>query len=211
MTRPERDMVPTRKAANRAPRVAGQLRLTSPGRAYPHSTWRVVLSEPHLALVIAELLGNQVQSPRGEEGVEFVIDATEIELLLDGAEAVQVSWYHGTRRCGSVASSNPACTCPAGFAARKQAARSGRGCIPRVTVLGRLARAPQLGIFEFVSGNWRFAEEAAVVVATLRQRRRPAHAVLQLAQSDHTLPSGRRVLDTRASLMLCQARAHGTP
>jgi hypothetical protein len=77
--------------------------------------------------------------------------------------------------------------------------------------MGRLAHAPHLGIFEFVSGNWRFAEEATVVAAALRQRRGPARAALGLARSDHTLPSGRRVLDTGASLTLRPAPGRRTP
>jgi hypothetical protein len=209
MTRRERHTAPKSKATADND-VIGQFRLATPQRAHPHSTWRVVLSEPQLAPVIAGLLGSRDQSPRGDGTAELVTDATEIELLLASADAIRISWCHGTRRCDGVASADPACTCPSGFAARKQVARSGRGCIPRVKVLGRLADAPHLGVFEFVSGNWRFAEEAATIAAALRQRHSRAHAALGLARSDHTLPSGRRVLDTRASLTLRRAQARRT-
>ncbi len=211
MTRRERHPAPKGRTATSEPRVVGQLRIATPQRAYPHSMWRVALSEPQLARVSAGLLGSRGQPPRGDGTAEFATDATEIELVLASAEAIRVSWYHGTRLCDGAASADRACTCPADFAARKQAARSGRGCVPRVQVFGRLAHAPHLGIFEFVSGNWRFAEEAAAVAAALRQRCGPAHAVLGLARSDHTLPSGQRVLDTRASLTLRRAPARATP
>jgi hypothetical protein len=207
----ERHTVPMSTAAESESRVVGRLRLASPQRDYPHSTWRIVLSDPHVAPVVAGLLGSRARPRRGDGIADLVTDTVEIELLLASADAIRISWHHGMRRCDGVASADPACTCPAGFAARKRTAWSGRGCVPRVQVLGRLACAPHLGIFEFVSGNWRFAEEAAVVTAALRQRRAPAHAVLGLARSDHTLPSGRRVLDTRASLTLRRLRARKAP
>jgi hypothetical protein len=207
----ERHSVLASTAAESESRVVGRLRLASPQRDYPHCTWRIVLSDPHLAPAIGGLLGSRVQSPRGDGDAELVTDFVEIKLLLASADAIRVCWHQGTRRCDGVAPADPACTCPAGIAKRKQAARSGHGCIPRVQVFGRLACAPHLGTFEFESGNWLFAEEAAAVTAALRQRRAPSHAALGLARSDHTLPSGRRVLDTRASLTLRDARACETP
>jgi hypothetical protein len=51
---------------------------------------------------------------------------------------------------------------------------SGTGCVPQVRVWGWLAQAPDFGIFEFISGNWRFAEEATSIAAALRNSAAPS-------------------------------------
>jgi hypothetical protein len=181
-------------------RVAGRLRLAAPQRGYPKPTWRVVVHEARLALDVARLLGGS-RSILDDGAIEIVTDAATIEILLDGPDAIRIDWYHGARRCTEAEYAAP--TDPAEVAARRRAARLGDGCMPRVWVWGHLAEAPDLGVVEFVSGNWHVAEDAARLAAMLRSRRDPLHVALGLVRSESTLASGRRILDTRPSLTTC--------
>lgn len=83
-----------------APRVVGRLRLAAPQRGYPKPTWRVVVHEARFAPVVAGLVGGSAAT-LDDGAVEIVTDAAEIEVLLDGPDAIRFDWYHGVRRCST--------------------------------------------------------------------------------------------------------------
>lgn len=174
------------------------------GRLQVLATWRVTSDHGDLIERVAELLGGMPQS----EGEHWVITETSsVNIVLSGPVALRALWFHdqagtcdGNRRVSAMGA--VPCTCPAELSERKDAARKGHGCAPQIQLLFQLQRDPSLGIFVFRSGNWPFAEDAALIRSTLRGSTRPAVAQLRLDHDAHTLRCGRQIEYTRPTLKL---------
>lgn len=159
--------------------------------------WRVTTGDPEVAEAVRRLFGGdpaQEWTTKGEDNLEVFTTAPRVKIVLDGPTALrQEMVLYGTkgpiRRCDGVEqigtdAGDPAkgtpCACPASFADRKEAAKSGRGCQPSIGVFFTLADAPTLGKFKFVSGSWSLVRDIGTAEAALTEIGGPAFAWLGL-------------------------------
>lgn len=159
--------------------------------------WRVTTGDPDVAETISELMGGegaQEWDAPGEDNIEIFTDTAKIDIILDGHHAIRSEmalWGRSgaIRKCdgvtqkgtepGDAAAGSP-CECPAAFSDRKDAAKSGKGCQPNITVFFRLAAAPDLGVFKFTSGSWSLARDIGAAEEKLEAIDGPARARLGL-------------------------------
>lgn len=155
--------------------------------------WRVTTGDPEVADAIRALYGGdkaQTWDTQGEDNLETFTTAEKVKILLDGPTAIRqemVLWGRSgaIRRCDGVEQTmdedkGKACECPAGYQDRKEAAKSGRGCQPSITVFFTLADAPDLGKFKFNSGSWSLVRDIITTEAALTKIGGPAVAWLGL-------------------------------
>lgn len=153
--------------------------------------WRVTTGDPDVAEAIGDLLGGDAQewAAKGEDNLEVFTEADSVEIILDGHNAIQsemVLWGSNgpIRKCNGVEQlgddAGEDCVCPAAFADRKTHAEKGKGCKPNISVHFRLADAPDLGVFKFVSGSWSLARDIGPAEDKLAEIDGPARAKLSL-------------------------------
>jgi hypothetical protein len=200
--------------ANTAPkapsRPVGSFRYGGLFKSRPRvlGTWLVSSSDARILDQVAELFGGTLPDSHdaGQEPC-VITDATEIDVLLAGPEALNVDWR---RQPGHVCDgciqhdqrgSRP-CECPPELEDRTTAARAGHGCRPRAQVCFRLLQSPELGTFTFSSSNREFADQASRALASLRRDPRTTYARLRLHRTSHRLRSGTNVAYTRPTLEL---------
>ncbi|WP_229398140.1 recombination directionality factor [Micromonospora okii] len=165
--------------------------------------WRVTTGDPDVAEAVRRLFGGdpaQTWETKGEDNLEVFTTAPRVKILLDGPAAVRQEMVlfgprGAIRRCDGVEqtgtdATDPAkgtpCACPASFADRKDAAKAGRGCGPRITTYFTLADDPSLGRFKFVSGSWSLVRDIGTAEAALTEIDGPAEAWLALELVEYT-------------------------
>lgn len=150
------------------------------GRPASLTEWRVTSGDPDVAKAIRDLYDGeepQTWETQGEDNLEVFTKAPKVKVIIDGTEAIRqemVLWGRAgaIRRCDGVEQTmdedkGQPCVCPASFADRKEAAKSGRGCQPNITVFFRLADNPDLGRFKFTSGSWSLVKDIIGTEAAL--------------------------------------------
>lgn len=158
--------------------------------------WRITTGDPEVADRVAALFGGSPQEwqTNGEDGIEVYTDRDEIEVILDGPDAIKTSmvlWGRNAliRSCDGVTQndekSSP-CVCPTKVADRKDAAKAGHGCEPSIQVYFRLADDPDLGKFKFFSGSWSLAAEVGKAEDALAAIGGKARATLSLEKVEYT-------------------------
>lgn len=160
--------------------------------------WRVTTGDPDVAKAIQDLLGGdepQQWETSGEDNLEVYTERKQVKVILDGPDALRqemVLWGRAgaIRRCDGVeqhgedAKGKP-CECPASYADRKDAAKKGTGCQPSITLYFKLADAPDLGRFKFVTGSWSLLRELGDVTDTLTDIEGPTLAWLGLEEIEY--------------------------
>jgi hypothetical protein len=191
---------------------AGRLRYDTlvNGRICILPTWRLTTSDRKVAARIATLLGGEPYVDDGsEQFYQVVIDHAEIDVLLDGPQAIRVQMLrrHGSTvvrccdgRTQRTALGKEPCQCPRTLKGRWRAAKMGHGCEPLVHVALRLAADPTLGRFLLASATWSFADHAASVKAVLHRTHGPVRARLSINRSLHTTSRGTTFAYTRPSI-----------
>ncbi|AYN57748.1 recombination directionality factor [Arthrobacter phage DrManhattan] len=146
------------------------------GRPAALTEWRITTGDPEVAEAVHELFGGdapQDWEAKGEDNIEVFTASKEIDVILDGPNALRqkmVLWS----RAGKLIQSGDGQTIDypedkAGpdpdahlsFQERKAKARDGFGAEPQIEVYFRLAEDPDLGIFKFQTGSWSMASDLA--------------------------------------------------
>ncbi|MFD8595401.1 hypothetical protein ACFV1L_10405 [Kitasatospora sp. NPDC059646] len=183
-------------------------RMTGTGRsARPESLseWRVTTGDPAVASRVAELLGGTAEEwdTESEDSLEILTDAASVEIVIDGANAVQSDMrLYGAvggepiHHCDGVEYLSPPeekgnpCGCPELLADRKALAKTGRGPKPDIRVLFKLTDAPDLGLFRFRSGAWDLAKVLHEVLEALDTVGGPARCRLSIELVEFVAKSG---------------------
>ena len=161
--------------------------------------WRVTTGDPHVAEVVAGLLGSEngaeTWDTSGEDNLEIFTDADSVDIIIDAPAALRsemVLWGRAgaIRRCDGVTQhgeggEGKSCECPMDFNGRKDAAKTGRGCAPSITLFFTLADEPDLGRFKFVTGSWSMVRDLGAIEEALAAIDGPALARLRLEVVDY--------------------------
>ncbi|MFI7069532.1 recombination directionality factor [Micromonospora sediminicola] len=163
------------------------------GRPASLEKWRVTTGDPAVADEIRRLMGGerpQSWETSGEDNLEVFTDSPKVKIRLDGPKAIRqemILWGRNgaIRKCDGVEQTmdedkGKPCECPASYQDRKDAAKSGRGCAPSITVYFTLADAPELGRFRFNSGSWSLVRDIITTESALEKIDGPAYAWLGL-------------------------------
>jgi len=165
------------------------------GRPAALTEWRVTTGDPEVADEVRSLLGGDKPQPwdtKGEDNLEVFTEAGSVEIIIERPKSLRsemVLWGRNgaIRRCDGISQHGEGdegkdCECPQSFADRKDAARSGKGCQPSITLFFKLREAPDLGVFKFTSGSWSLVRDLGPVEAKLAEIDGPAYATLRLEQ-----------------------------
>lgn len=146
------------------------------GRPAALTEWRVTTGDPEVAEAVHDLFGGdapQDWEAKGEDNIEVFTASKEVEIILDGTNALRqkmVLWS----RAGKLIQSGDGQTidypedkagpdpdAALSFQERKAKARDGFGAEPQIELYFRLADEPDLGIFKFQTGSWSMASDLA--------------------------------------------------
>lgn len=176
------------------------------GEATALGEWRVTTADPDVAAAVAGLLGGTPAewNTEGDEGIEVYTSSAAVEVVLDpGAiRSGMVLWGQKgrpIRSCDGLTQKDgnkTPCVCPNTVAARKKAAKEGHGCEPSIQVFFRLAAAPDLGEFRFLSASWVMARDIGAAEDALEAIGGPARALLTLKEESFVAKSGPRKGET---------------
>lgn len=163
------------------------------GRPATLEAWRITSGDPEVAEALRKLFGGdepQQWETQGEDNLEIFSEAQRVKIIIDSPKAIRqemVLWGRSgaIRRCDGVEQTGEGdegkpCECPQSYVDRKDAAKSGKGCAPSITVFFTLADAPDLGRFKFNSGSWSLVRDIVTAEARLAEIDGPAVAWLGL-------------------------------
>lgn len=176
------------------------------GRPQALDAWRVTTDDTEVAVRVAGLLGgrNQPNAGGGALAHEVLTNRETVRVLLDGPDAVSahlVQWSGKgiVHECDGVEFLSPEgkrgqpCGCPPRLEDRKQAARDGRGPMPSIDLVFRIAAEPALGEFHFRTGSWQLVEEFPTLTDALERVDGPAVCDLTMELVLFTTKSGANV------------------
>ncbi|MEU0692309.1 hypothetical protein [Streptomyces uncialis] len=166
-----------------------------PGKeAVPLSSWLLTTRDPSIAQSVAEAFrGAEPQTSQESNGFEVVLGGDTVTVVVtEFASAVnrmvlgegpEAHICDGERFLEPGADASRPCGCAGELSDRKARARTGEGPAPDCRLVFRLATAPELGSFCFLSNSWEFAlslrhllaetdDGAPVVVDLIRQTSR---------------------------------------
>lgn len=171
------------------------------------SEWRVTTDDPEVAEAIAQLLdGSEPQQwdSSGTDSLETFTSKDEIEILLDGPDAVRTGMALWSRTgkiihaCDGMVytegeEAGKPCGCPSSLKDKKDADKAGTGPEPNISIKFRLADDPDLGYFNFRTGSWSMAVEIDKAEQALAKLDGVAKAWLSLELVEYTTKAGRNV------------------
>nr|WP_269084532.1 hypothetical protein [Streptomyces sp. PCS3-D2] len=170
--------------------------------------WRVTTDDADVAARVAHLLGGEPQPNEGTGGAglayEVLTSRESVRVLMNGPEAVAAHMVLRGRTgiihdCNGVELLSPEekkgqpCGCPPLLEDRKLAARHGRGPMPCVDITFRIAAAPGLGAFHFMTHSWQMAAQLSDLTDALERVNGPAVCDLTLELVVYTTKAGRGV------------------
>ena len=187
--------------------------MVASGRPVALQKFRVTTGDKDIADKIADLFGGEPQEweTKTTEFLEVMTDVSEVDIILDGVEAVSAKmtlWGRNAkvRECdGNVQSDGTACQCPSSMSDRQAAGRQGTACNPDIFIAFTLADAPDLGRFKFVTGSWQMAKEIGAVQDALQRVGGAARATLSLQQVEYVTKSGEQRRYTKPVLKIIGA------
>ena len=159
------------------------------GRPRALTEWRITTGDPDVAAQVHDLYGGDAPSTwdtKTEENLEVYTEQSSIDIILDGPNAVKVGmvlWGRKgkLRECDGITQKDgSACVCPSTVKERKEAAAAGTGCDPSIMVFFRLADAPEMGKFRFITGSWSMLREIGDAQDKLDEIDGPALCTLTL-------------------------------
>ncbi|MDX2826596.1 hypothetical protein Sipo8835_14205 [Streptomyces ipomoeae] len=178
----------------------------SEGRPQALDAWRITTDDAHVAARLASLLGGHAQQNEGGGGLahEVLTNRESVRVLMDGPGAVtarMVLWSSKgiTHDCdGSVFLSpqgkkGQTCGCHPRLEDKKLAAREGRGPVPSIDLVFRIAAAPTLGEFHFMTSSWQLAAQLSDLMEALERVGGPAACDLTTELVALTTKTGRNV------------------
>ncbi|MFI8522318.1 hypothetical protein ACIGEZ_31555 [Streptomyces sp. NPDC085481] len=196
----------TQSSAARAGRFhQGRL---SDGRPQTLDAWRVTTDDADVAARVAGFLGGEPRPNEGTGGAglayEVLTSRESVRVLLDGPDAVAAHMVlRGSKgiihECDGVEFLSPEkkkgqpCGCPPLLEDRKLAARNGRGPMPSIDITFRIAAAPALGTFHFMTGSWQMTAQLSELTDALERVGGPAVCDLAMELVVYTTKTGKGV------------------
>ncbi len=176
------------------------------GRPEALDAWRVTTDDADVAAHIASLLGGEPQTNGSEGGpvYEVLTSRDSVRVIMDGPDAVaahMVLWRNnriihqcdGSQFLSPEEKKGQPCGCPPLLQDKKQAARDGRGPTPVVDLTFRIAAAPMLGEFHFMTSSWQLAAQLSDLMDALERIDGPAVCDLTMELVVYTTKAGRGV------------------
>jgi hypothetical protein len=169
--------------------------------------WRVLAAGEDTAKGIAELMGGTpaLKFPEKEHDFEILTDASVVELVLTGADAIEdkfMQWGPNglpIHECDGVRSLMPddrgeLCGCTGTLKERKAKSRAGKAPGPNVVVTFRLAGLGyELGVGRWIATAWQFAETVHEVKEALDGIEGEALVRVEIVQEEFTTDDGELV------------------
>ncbi|MFD9486387.1 hypothetical protein ACFWBX_20870 [Streptomyces sp. NPDC059991] len=160
-----------------------------------------------VATRVASFLGGEPQRNEGGGGGlahEVLTSRESVRILLDGPDAVAARMVlQGIKgiihECDGVEFLSPEekkgqpCGCPPLFENRKLAAKNGRSPMPSIDITFRIAAAPALGPFHFMTTSWQMAAQLSDLLNALERVDGPAVCDLTMELVVYTTKTGRSV------------------
>ncbi|MFF4605737.1 hypothetical protein ACFY12_23720 [Streptomyces sp. NPDC001339] len=170
------------------------------------ATWRVTTDDAHVADRVARLLGGQPQPNEsgGNHSDEVLTERESVRILMEGPDAVTarmllhdgrgvVHECDGSQFLAPPQVKGQPCGCPPLLQDRKAVARSGRGPMPSIDLVFRIAADPSLGEFHFQTSSWNAAEQIPHLLEELERVEGPAVCDLTLELVIFTTKTGTSV------------------
>ncbi|MFI5662239.1 hypothetical protein [Streptomyces sp. NPDC051684] len=141
-----------------------------PGRNGPRArSWLLTTADHRVAEALAAFHTHASWRVRTPGAHEVDLNCSRLEVLLHGDAPLKrrfvqrvgedpVHTCDGRKRLAPMDGAGELCGCPTTLGARMAAARAATGPRPESRVVFKLAAAPELAIFEFVSTSWEFSE-----------------------------------------------------
>ncbi|MFG3295628.1 hypothetical protein ACGF3G_43400 [Streptomyces sp. NPDC048179] len=159
----------------------------SEGRPQVLDAWRITTDDVLVATRVASLLGGHAQQNEGGGGLahEVLTNRESVRVLMDGPGAVtarMVLWSSKgiIHDCDGSAFLSPQgkkgqpCGCHPRLEDKKLAAREGRGPMPSIDLTFRIAAAPMLGAFHFMTSSWQLTAQLSDLMEALERVGGPA-------------------------------------
>lgn len=174
------------------------------GRPAALEAWRVTTGDPEVTKRVADLYGGEPQEwdATGEDNIEVFTEATSLNVIIDGPDALRQRLILWGRNGKPIYTSDgltkddgtPDPDAGLTLAERKEKARDGIGPVPAIEVYCRLADDPDLGVFKFSSGSWSFASDLDYfgIEDELADADGPVKATLSLEAVSFVAKSGKR-------------------
>ncbi|MGN5634893.1 recombination directionality factor [Streptomyces sp. AC154] len=179
----------------------------SESRPQALDAWRVTTDDADVAARVASLMGGEPQPNEGGGGslaYEVLTSRESVRILLNGPAAVaarMVLW--GSKgiihECDGMEFLSPKekkgqpCGCPPLLENRRLEAKSGRGPMPSIDITFRMAAAPVLGSFHFMTSSWLMAAQLSDLLDALERVDGPAVCDLTMELVVYTTKAGRGV------------------
>ncbi|MGW3493392.1 recombination directionality factor [Streptomyces sp. NPDC001020] len=168
--------------------------------------WRVTTDDADVAARIACLLGGEPQPNEGggslayevltsRDGVRVTVDgpdAMAARMLLWGSKGI-VHECDGSQLLSPEEKKGQPCGCPPLLEDKRLAARDGRGPMPSIELTFRIAAAPMLGEFHFMTSSWQVAAQVSDLTDALERVDGPAVCDLTMELVVLTTKTGRSV------------------
>lgn len=178
----------------------------SDGRPEALDAWRVTTDDADVAARVAGLLGG-VPQPNGGGGGnahEVLTKRDSVRIIMDGPDAVSVRmllWSNkkivhecdGSQFLSPEEKRGQPCGCPPLFEDKRLAARDCLGPMPSIDLAFRIAAAPMLGEFHFMTGSWQLAAQLSDLTNALEHVDGPAVCDLTMELIVFTTKTGRSV------------------
>ncbi len=134
--------------------------------------WRITTGDPDVAKFVFEEFGGdepQEYETKGEDNIEVFSASAEIEIVIQGADAIRQRMIHRGADGKVVIDSDgefyadgtPDPDAELTFAERKKKGNDNLGPKPQIDVFFRLAENPELGLFQYRSSSWGLAYDLA--------------------------------------------------
>ncbi|MFD5779965.1 hypothetical protein [Streptomyces sp. NPDC126933] len=179
----------------------------SESRPQALDAWRVTTDDADVAARVASLMGGEPQPNEGGGGslaYEVLTSRESVRILLNGPAAVaarMVLW--GSKgiihECDGMEFLSPKekkgqpCGCPPLLENRRLEAKNGRGPMPSIDITFRMAAAPVLGSFHFMTSSWLMAAQLSDLLDALERVDGPAVCDLTMELVVYTTKAGRGV------------------
>ncbi|MFJ7902228.1 hypothetical protein ACIQ6V_17330 [Streptomyces sp. NPDC096198] len=178
----------------------------SEGRPQALDAWRVTTDDADVAARVAHFLGGGPQTNEGGGNLahEVLTSRDRVRVIMDGPDAVAARMLlrggkgvihecDGSQYLSPEEDKGQPCGCPPLLEDKRLAARDCRGPAPSIDLTFRIAAAPMLGEFHFVTGSWQLAAQLSDLTDALKRVDGPAVCDLTMELVVYTTKAGRGV------------------
>lgn len=138
------------------------------GQAFTTETIRITADEPEILEKLAKKLGGDPVEweTNKSDRYEMLIDSDSVDVDCLEWDAWFERWHERKRvnHCdGQQQMNGEPCECPFGWDEKREAAKQGKACKPKMAGKLKFADNPDIGTFRFESNSWDLAKRSNVV------------------------------------------------